>query len=45
MQRKQLHVTDESGDVSLKSRSRATGCTVSEFIRAAIEACTLRDTS
>lgn len=36
MQRTQVYLTEEQGRL-LKSRSRATGCTVSELIRAAID--------
>ena len=36
MQRTQIYLTEEQGHL-LKSRSRATGCTVSELIRAAID--------
>ena len=36
MQRTQIYLTEEQGRI-LKSRSRATGCTVSELIRAAID--------
>ena len=36
MQRTQVYLTDEQGRL-LKSRSRATGCTVSALIRAAID--------
>ena len=36
MQRTQIYLTEEQGRL-LKSRSQATGCTVSELIRAAID--------
>ena len=36
MHRTQIYLTEEQGRL-LKSRSRATGCTVSELIRAAID--------
>ena len=36
MQRTQVYLTEEQGRL-LKSRSRATGCTVSELVRAAID--------
>jgi hypothetical protein len=36
MQRTQVYLTEEQGRL-LKSRSRTTGCTVSELIRAAID--------
>ena len=36
MQRTQIYLTEEQGRL-LKSRSQATGCTVSELIRAAVD--------
>ena len=36
MQRTQIYLTEEQGRL-LKSRSQATGCTVSELVRAAID--------